>query len=511
MERLAYKWQVMVTVAVGVWMIVLDSTVVNVAFPTLRRTFGAGVDQAQWVISIYVLALGIATPLAGFLADRFGIKRVYGAGLAVFVFGSLLAGFAPNLWSLIGARAVQGFGGGIAQPLSVAMLFMAFPPREQGHAFGIFGVVMIGAPALGPILGGLLVDRDLWRWIFFINIPIGLLGITLAAWLLRPQAQKRLGPLNPLSVIGAAMGFGCTLYGASISSRYGWSSAQVLSTLGVGAGALAMLAVIELRFSREPLLDLRLFSDRTFLNANVVGYIAVLALFGAEFLMPVYLQVLRGRTALQSGLILLPIAIAAGTMNPIAGRLYDRIGPRVLVVTGSVVLLVNTWQFARLTASTGIETLVVLLALRGLAISLIMQATFTAALGAVPHRSLPRASSLVNSTRFIAQALGVAILGAVFSGTLSPEVRRLQQEQNNGRVTADTAGLCEGNVEGGNYMRRDDPQTQEACLENLRGLRRAYTVTFYAALVAIVAGAFLPGWPSKWTGRDAQPSDGGPG
>ena len=146
-RRLAYKWKVMITVALGVWMIVLDSTVVNVAFPVLRQMFGAGVEQAQWVISIYVLALGIATPLAGFLADRFGIKQVYRLGLATFIVGSLFCGLAPNLWMLTIARAIQGFGGGLTQPLSVAMLFMTFPPREQGRAFGIFGIVMVGAPA----------------------------------------------------------------------------------------------------------------------------------------------------------------------------------------------------------------------------------------------------------------------------------------------------------------------------------------------------------------------------
>jgi EmrB/QacA subfamily drug resistance transporter len=489
----------MITVAVGVWMIVLDSTVVNVAFPTLRRTFGVGIDQAQWVISIYVLALGIATPLAGFLADRFGMKRVYGLGLTIFVVGSLFSGLAPNFPTLVAARALQGLGGGIAQPLSVAMLFMAFPPREQGHAFGIFGIVMVGAPALGPIVGGLLVDRELWRWIFFINIPIGLLGIGLAALLLRPHAQRDLGPLNPLSVVTAAVGFGCVLYGSSVAARHGWSSAHVLGTLGVGAAALATFALIELHFSREPLLDLRLFTDRTFLKANVVGYVAVLALFGAEFLMPVYLQVLRGHTALQAGLILLPIAIAAGTMNPIAGRLFDKIGPRALVVSGSLLLLVNSWQFARLTATTAIQTLLVLLALRGMAISLIMQATFTTALRAVSHRSVPRASSLVNSTRFIAQALGVALLATVLGSAVSRDVQAMQEEQGRESLAGAPAGLC-GDA-GREHSQVPDVRRQKACEENLQGLRRAYMVTFYAALVALVMGAFLPGWPSKWTGR----------
>jgi DHA2 family multidrug resistance protein len=483
----------MITVAAGVWMIVLDSTVVNVAFPALRETFGAGVEQAQWVISVYVLALGIATPLAGFLADRFGIKAMYRLGLAIFILGSSFCGLAPNLWTLTVARAIQGFGGGITQPLSVAMLFMAFPPREQGHAFGMFGVVMVGAPALGPLLGGLLVDQALWRWIFFINIPFGLIGMVLATLWLRPHGSERAGPLNLFSVIAAVIGFGFVLYGASIAARHGWSSAEVLTTLGVGAVALALFAVVELRFSREPLLDLRLFENRVFLNANIVGYVAVLALFGAEFLMPVYLQSMRGLTALQSGLILLPIAVAAGTMNPIAGRLYDRIGPRVLVIAGSLVLLVNSWQLARLTESTPIETLLVLLAFRGIAISLIMQATFTTALGAVPHRSVPRASSLVNSTRFIAQALGVALLATVLSSALSADVRSLQQESDG---TGTAAAICEPRMEG-----QVDLRIHRACDENLHGLRRAYTVTFFAAAIALVTGAFLPGWPSDWAGR----------
>jgi EmrB/QacA subfamily drug resistance transporter len=269
--QLSYKWKVMLTVAVGVWMIVLDSTVVNVAFPVLRRTFGAGVDEAQWMISIYVLALGIATPLAGFLADRFGIRTMYRVGLTVFIFGSLCCGVAPNLWSLTIARAIQGFGGGITQPLSIALLFMAFPPREQGHAFGIFGIVMVGAPALGPVVGGLLVDHELWRWIFFINIPIGLLGIVLATMWLHPHESKPTGALNPFSIITAVIGFGSVLYGASIAARHGWSSVEVLSTVGLGVAALVAFAIIELRFSREPLLDLRLFRNRTFLNANRHG------------------------------------------------------------------------------------------------------------------------------------------------------------------------------------------------------------------------------------------------
>jgi EmrB/QacA subfamily drug resistance transporter len=481
----------MITIIFGVSMIVLDSTVVNVAFQTLRREFDVGLDEAQWIISIYVLALGIATPLAGVLADRFKLKRVYIAGLCIFILGSLTSGLAPTFWLLVGARALQGIGGGIALPLSTVMLFTTFEDHEQGRAFGIYGIVMVVAPAIGPIVGGLLTDSNLWRWIFFINIPIGLIGIGLAIRTLRATEQKRSITFNPISLISIIVGFGCVLYAASIVNHYGWLSVPVLSFLAVAVVALAVFAVYDLKYARDPLLELSLFKNPTFLKANLVGYVAVIALFGAEFLMPVYLQSLRGRTAMQTGFILLPIAATTGLTNLIVGRIYDKIGPRLLVITGAAILLINTWQFANLSGSTSISQILVLLVLRGLAISLVMQPTYTTALGILQKENVPRGSSLVNSTRFVVQALGVAVLATILGSTLSPEVKQFQQNQQT--VESNRIGLCE--------QQETNPQLSRACEENLSGFARAYKFTFYAALVALVLGALLPGYPFEWAGR----------
>jgi DHA2 family multidrug resistance protein len=447
----------------------------------------------------------------------------------VFVIGSVLCGLAPfvssSIWFLVAMRAIQGVGGGLAQPLGAALLYSAFPPDEQGKALGFFGIALVLAPAMGPLLGGWLVDLNLWQWIFFINLPIGVVGITLASRFLRQRVSDQLPALDPLGLITAVIGFGSVLYGASLAADQGWTSRPVVISFAIAAVSLTAFALIELFVAKDPLLNLRLFKRRNFLIASLVGYVSVLALFGAEFLLPVYLQALRGRTALETGFILLALALAAGVTTPIAGRFYDKIGPRPLVVTGFSLLILNTWQLSQIQADTSIQTLLFLLALRGLALGLTVQTTFATALGSVPRDTLARGSSLINSTRFVIQALGVAFLATVLSSALSPEVRAFgEQAQQTAQPAQETPnapaaasespprfGLCEtpgvapeNNVPPGvpaQAAAQIRPQIQQACNENLIGFERAYHVTFYAAILALLLGAMLPGWPFKWAGR----------
>lgn len=441
----------------GVFMVVLDTTVVNVAFPTLRAEFRASLSEAQWIVSIYVLALGMSTPLSGYLSDRLGIKRVFLGGLSVFVFGSFLCGLAPNLGLLIVARALQGIGGGIALPLGSAQLYSAFPSSEQGKAFGYFGIVLMTAPALGPLLGGVLVDQGMWRWIFFVNVPIGVFGVWLGTRWLRESSRGTKPHLDVVGLLLALVAFGSLLYAASIAATVGWTAVSTLVWFAVGSVALVGFVLTDLHSSKEPLLDFRLFERPTFLTANLIGYVSVIALFGAEFLMPVYLQNLRGRTSLGSGLILLPLAVTAAIAAPIAGRLYDRIGPRPLVVFGFLVLVVNTWQLSRLTLATPITFIMFLLALRGLALGTTVQTTFATALGSVPKLRLARGSALINATRNVVQSIGVAVLATVLASA------------------------------GG---------------QPLIGFENAYRLTFYVSLVAVAIALFLPGWPGQWSGRE---------
>jgi DHA2 family multidrug resistance protein len=517
------KWKVLISVMFGIFMIILDSTIVNIAFPTLRQKFGASLSDAQWVISIYVLALGVTTPVSGFLADRFDIKRIYLLGLGIFTAGSFLCGLAPSLGLLIAARALQGFGGGIAQPLGPAQLYRAFPPKEQGTALGIFGIALVVAPALGPILGGWLVDLQLWRAIFFVNVPIGILGVILGSRFLLDYRAGRRPLFDPIGLVTAVLGFGAVLYAASVAETAGWTGALTLWILGLGFAVLVAHAVFELRLAKEPMMNLRLFSNRTFLNASLVGYVATIALFGAEFLMPLYLQSFRGRTALEAGLILLGVAATAAVATPLAGRLYDRIGPRVIMLTGFSILCINTWQLAQLRAATPISYIVFLLALRGLAVGLTLQTSYVTALSSVRLEVLPRASSLLNSTRFVVQAVSVATLATILVGFVSSDVKAQQQRiQDAEPAAAVRFGVCEtpgvaaaDNLPPGfstalgtlpasaaqGAMLKMIATLKAACDQTMQGFEAAYRLTFYASLGAFVLAAFLPGWPAKWAGR----------
>ncbi|HEU0001349.1 MAG TPA: DHA2 family efflux MFS transporter permease subunit [Ktedonobacteraceae bacterium] len=409
-----YKWKVLASVIFGTFMVILDSTAVNVAIPTFQRVFGASVDQIDGILTTYVLALGIVTPMAGWFSERFGIKRVYLTSLGLFVAGSILCAFSPSLPLLVVFRALQGLGGGMLGPLGIALLFGAFPERERGAAFGIYGIPLIVAPASGPVLGGYFVQYLDWRYIFFINIPVGIAGIILGALWLRENRRGTSARLDIPGILLSTVSFGTLLYAIQRGSGDGWTSPRILALLSIGFVAFLAFVIVELRV-KDPLLDLRLFARRTYLFANMLGWVSVIALFGAEFLLPIYLQTLRGRTPLEAGLLVLPLAISSGIVVPIAGFLYNRIGPRWLLAFGSLLLAVNTFEFAHIGVDTSYLEIMIIVAIRGVALGCVLQTTLTAALTGLRPAQLPRASSLLNATRNVFQSFGIALLGTIIT------------------------------------------------------------------------------------------------
>ena len=384
-------------------------------------------------------------------------------------------------------------------------------------------IALVVAPALGPILGGWLVDLHVWRAIFFVNVPIGILGVFLGSRFLLDHRVEKSPSFDPLGLITAVIGFGSVLYAATIAESNGWTGSATLFWFGLGLAVLALHAYVELKVSKEPMMNLRLFSNPTFLNASLVGYIATVALFGAEFLMPVYLQAFRGRTALDTGLILLAVAATSAFATPLAGRLYDKIGPRIIMVVGFSILCINTWQLSQIQGTTPIKSIVYLLALRGLAIGFTLQTSYVTALGSVPLNLLPRGSSLLNSTRFVVQAVSVAALATLLAGSLSAEVKAQQDKMQETLISNSTPfGVCEtpgvaakDNLPPGakdslaslSLEQADAAESKilaglsVACSESMQGFESAYRITFFASIGALILAAFLPGWPGKWGGR----------
>lgn len=413
---LDYKWIVAMIVVIAVFMSILDTTIVNIAIPRLQAVFGADLHSVQFVATAYILTQGVITPTTAFFANRFGIKRFYIVALLAFTAGSALCGLAWSLPVLIFFRILQGLGGASLFPLSLSLLFQEFPPQERGVAMGIFGVPALLGPALGPTLGGYLVTVGDWRLIFYINVPIGIVAIILSILLLRERQAERRPSFDVTGFIFSAIGFASILYGFSEVSTYGWGSTTVLSFLGVGIVALAIFVTVELIIARrggEPLLDLRIFADRFYTLSTLAYVLAIFTLFGGLFLLPVYLQNLRGLSAFQAGLVLLPQAFASMVSVLVGGRLVDRIGVRAVVIPGLLILALSSWQLSFITLSSPYWWLQASFILRGFSLGLVAQPLLVSAMAEIQPRQLTQATSINAVTRAVASSFGIAFLATL--------------------------------------------------------------------------------------------------
>ena len=415
-RRLEYKWIVAMVVVIAVFMSILDQTIVNIAIPRLQTAFGADIHSVQWVLTAYILTLGVVTPTSAFFSDRLGIKRFYLISLVLFTFGSALCGLAWSLPALIFFRILQGIGGAALFPLSITLLFREFPPQERGAAMGFFGIPALLAPALGPTLGGYLVTFADWQLIFYINVPIGILAFILATIFLHEARPLANTTFDFLGFIFVALGLGLVLYALSSASTDGWGSTTVIGCLAGGLIALATFVAVEfilINRGGQPLLDLRLFANGPFTTSIIAGLFVVFSLFGGLFLFPIYLQSLRGLSAFESGIILLPQALASMVSVIIGGRLVDRIGVRAVMIPGLLILAIATWELSFITIYSPYWWLQSMLVLRGLALGLTVQPLTVFGLSEVKPRQLAQASSMNTVMRSVSSSLGIAVLATL--------------------------------------------------------------------------------------------------
>ena len=411
-----YKWIVATVVILGVFMSILDQTIVNIAIPRLQTAFGADIHSVQWVLTAYILTQGVVTPTAAYFSDTFGIKRFYIFCLAAFIISSALCGIAWSLPVLILFRILQGAGGAALFPLSITLLFREFPPHERGAAMGFFGVPALLAPALGPTLGGYIVTYAGWPLIFYINVPVGIVAIILATVLLREYRPEGRTRFDFIGFFFAAIGLSTMLYALSSASTDGWTSGTVLGFLLVGLIFLSLFVTAEIIIANrggQPLLDLRLFANGPFRTSIIASVFVIFCLFSGLFIFTIYLQTIRGLSAFQAGLILLPQALASMVSVIVGGRLVDRIGVRAVMIPGLLILALATWQLTLVTTYSPYWWIQIMFILRGLALGLTIQPLTVAMMAEVRPQQLAQASSLNTVGRAVSSSLGIAIIATL--------------------------------------------------------------------------------------------------
>ncbi len=432
------KWWTLAAVAFALFMIMLDNTVVNVALPSIRRDLGISLSSLEWVVSGYALSFAVLMLTGGKLADMFGRRRIFVIGLFVFVLASLACGLATGAGFLIVARVVQGVGAALMLPATLSIITATFGPKERGTALGIWAGVSAMALAIGPLVGGLIAEHIGWNWIFYINVPVGLIGIV-AALVVIPESRDTSHEqrLDAPGLITSGVSFFAVVFALIESSRYGWGSAIILGLFALAVLSIAAFVVVEQR-QRLPMFDLALFRNATFVGANIVALLVTLAMFGVFFFISLYLQNVRGDSAVRAGATFLPMTLLIIFVAPVAGKFSDRLGSRGLMAGGMTLVGVSLLLFARLEPHSSFWVILPALVIGGFGMALTMTPMTAAALSAVPVDKAGVGSGMLNTFRQVGGALGIAVMGAILS---SRETSQLHAGAT--RVEAFVSGLHE--------------------------------------------------------------------
>lgn len=406
-----YKWLTMSVVTMAIFMANLNTSVVNLATTEMMRTFGVSLDQIQWVISSFTLTLGVTIPSTGYLSERFGIKKVFIIAVILFTAGSLMCGISWSLMSMIIARVIQGLGGAVIISIGMTILMTTFDKEELGMAIGIIGVCAMAAPALGPTLGGYIIENFSWRFVFFINIPIGILSVVMAMIILKEAKQQSTKKFDIIGFITSAVGMICILYVLG-KGNVDWHDMKNVILMVIGCYSMVMFVVNELMIS-EPMLDLRLLKNYTFCMSNIIINVAQLVLFGGVFLMPVFLQQIKGLTAMQTGLILFPEAIATATAMILFGKLGNKLDTRIFAISALVLMAINSFSMSHITLQTSNIEITLLLMVRGLGVGFLIAPVQTMGMSAISKAAMANASALINTVKQVGASIGITIITGI--------------------------------------------------------------------------------------------------
>lgn len=410
----------LITIIIGLFASFLAGTMLATAYPSLMKDFNVSASTVQELSTFFMLVTGIMTPITAWMMNRFSSKWLFIIGVSCYFFGNLICCISGNFNELLSGRMISAVGGGILTPLGQSIVMVVYPPNERGKAMGFIGLAVGLGPALGPTLSGWIIDNLSWRWIFGITLPFIAFDILLSFIYMKKVLPQLNIKLDISSIILSIFGFGGLLYGTSEAGNNGWTSSIVLWSLAIGIIGIIIFCWRQIKMEK-PFLDIKLLKKWHFFLPSLLGSIARITLVGVELVLPLYIQIVRGESALNSGLILLPGSLLMGILSPITGALFDKLGAKTLSITGLILLTIGTLNFVTLSLTTPIIEIIVFYAIRIIGITFVMMPANTAALNALSLKQMNDGSAINNTLRQILGAIGTAIFTTIYSNILNDQ------------------------------------------------------------------------------------------
>lgn len=408
---------ILIALIIGAFFSILNETLLNVAFQPLSEDLQVPYTTITWLSTGYMLIIGILVPISALLVQWFTTRQLFIGALILFTLGTLVSGVAPGFSTLLVGRLIQAAGSGLMLPVMMNTILLLYPPENRGAAMGSIGLVIMFAPAIGPTLGGLILDVMNWRWLFFLVLPFMILSIFIAFMFLKNVSTITRPKVDIISIILSTIGFGSIVYGFSSAGNVesgGWSSPNVYISLLAGGVALLLFIIMQLR-SKQPMLDFRVFRYPMFSLAIVMIIIVMMTMFSTLLLLPIYMQGALVLTAFVSGLVMLPGGVLNGLFSPIAGKLFDRFGPRAMIIPGTIVLAIVLYFFTQITLTTSIGIIILLHSVMMIAISMIMMPVQTNAMNGLTPQHYPHGTAILNTLQQVAGAIGVAFFMSILT------------------------------------------------------------------------------------------------
>ena len=470
------KYGILAVLIIGAFIAFLNNTLLNIALPSIMKDLEIETATVQWLTTGFMLVNGIMIPATAFLIEKYSVRRLFLVAMGLFTIGTIVAGMADVFPVLLSGRMLQASGSAIMMPLLMNVMLISFPIEKRGAAMGVFGLILMAAPAIGPTLSGWIIEHYDWRMLFHFVTPIAITIFLLGFFLLKDKKEKVNIRLDVFSLILSSVGFGGILYGFSSAGNKGWDSPHVYLTIGIGVVSLTTFIIRQSKLDR-PMLNFTIFKYPMFALSSSISMVLNMAMFSAMLLLPIYVQTIRGISPLDAGLMMLPGALVMAFMSPITGRLFDKFGGRILAMTGLGITVVTTYLFSTLSLDTTYNYIMILHAVRMFGISMVMMPVSTNGLNQLPARFYPHGTAMNNTLNQVAGAIGTALLVTIMSNRTESTAADLMADAGSANA-ADPAALA-------------TMQQQIAMKAMLEGINFAFFIATFIAGLALVLSFFI--------------------